>query len=83
MSEKKNRETSMENLKEEERVVVLNAENSIGDASSIFPGSEPDGSDDDGSYTISYQENEKDYPDDNVKDTTEVGEYNPDAIQVL
>ena len=31
----------------------------------------------------SYRENEAEYPDDNVKDTTEVGEYTPDAIQVL
>ncbi len=38
---------------------------------------------DTGSYEISFSENDKEYPDDNVKDTTEVGEYNPDAIQVL
>ena len=38
---------------------------------------------DDGSYTVEYSENEKEYPDDNVKDTTEVGEYTPDDIQVL
>ena len=31
----------------------------------------------------SYKENEVEYPDDNVKDTTEVGAYTPDAIQVL
>ena len=39
--------------------------------------------DQDGTYTLEYQENMKEYPDDNVKDTTEVGEYTPDAIQVL
>ena len=44
----------------------------------------PEGTqEDDGSYTVSYQENEMEYPDDNVKDTTEVGEYTPDDIQVL
>ncbi len=37
----------------------------------------------DGSYTVEYKENELEYPDDNVKDTTEVGEYTPDDIQVL
>jgi len=44
---------------------------------------ETEGQEEDGSYTVDYKENEREYPDDNVKDTTEVGEYNPDAIQVL
>ena len=45
--------------------------------------SDQDEQEEDGSYTVEYKENELEYPDDNVKDTTEVGEYTPDDIQVL
>ena len=68
-----------ENLTEE--VMRLNADQrSDGDVSEIILSGTGE---DDGSYAVSFSENDREYPDDNVKDTTEVGDYTPDAIQVL
>ena len=68
MSEKEKREELGMNM-DEELSAALSAD--------------PDVPEEDGSYTVEYKENELEYPDDNVKDTTEVGEYTPDDIQVL
>ena len=78
-----NRETAMAKQQEnEEKKIVLSAdEDQVKLASDLLSGSAED--DDEGSYTMEYQENDREYPDDNVKDTTEVGEYTPDDIQVL
>ena len=80
MSEKRKekKETAVE-IKLDEMVPVENMSEQLRGA--VFE--ETEGQEEDGSYTVDYKENEREYPDDNVKDTTEVGEYNPDAIQVL
>ena len=80
MSEKRKekKETAVE-MKLDEMVPVENMSEQLRGA--VFE--ETEGQEEDGSYTVDYKENEREYPDDNVKDTTEVGEYNPDAIQVL
>ena len=80
MSEKgkEKKETAVE-MKLDEMVPVENMSEQLRGA--VFE--ETEGQEEDGSYTVDYKENEREYPDDNVKDTTEVGEYNPDAIQVL
>ena len=80
MSEKRKekKETAVE-MKLDEMVPVENMSEQLRGA--VF--GETEGQEEDGSYTVDYKENEREYPDDNVKDTTEVGEYNPDAIQVL
>ena len=82
-AERENRETAMAKQQEnEEKKIVLSAdEDQVKLASDLLSGSAED--DDEGSYTMEYQENDREYPDDNVKDTTEVGEYTPDDIQVL
>ena len=80
MSEKRKekKETAVE-IKLDEMVPVENMSEQLRGA--VFE--ETEGQEEDGSYTVDDKENEREYPDDNVKDTTEVGEYNPDAIQVL
>ena len=80
MSEKRKekKETAVE-IKLDEMVPVENMSEQLRGA--VFE--ETEGQEEDGSYTVDYKENEREYPDDNVKDTTEVGEYNPDAIQEL
>ena len=74
MPENKKRDVLMANEKEKRENTILDTNEEI---------TEPMTEEDDGSYEVSFSENDREYPDDNVKDTTEVGEYNPDAIQVL
>ena len=74
MPENKKRDALMANEKEKRENTILDTNEEI---------TEPMTEEDDGSYEVSFSENDREYPDDNVKDTTEVGEYNPDAIQVL
>ncbi len=78
MSEKEKKETAVE-LNMDEMVPV---ENMTEELFGSFSAELNDG-EEDGSYTVEYKENEMEYPDDNVKDTTEVGDYTPDDIQVL
>ena len=77
MSEKEKKVAAEINMDEMIPVEKVDAE-----LSGVMSGSQ-DEQGDDGSYTVEYKENELEYPDDNVKDTTEVGEYTPDDIQVL
>ncbi len=77
MSEKEKKVAAEINMDEMIPVEKVDAE-----LSGVVSGSQ-DEQVDDGSYTVEYKENELEYPDDNVKDTTEVGEYTPDDIQVL
>ena len=78
MSKEKRNETAID-IKMDEMAPVENmAEELTGMISA-----DQDEQEEDGSYTVEYKENELEYPDDNVKDTTEVGEYTPDDIQVL
>ena len=77
MSEKEKKVAAEINMDEMIPVEKVDAE-----LSGVVSGSQ-DEQGDDGSYTVEYKENELEYPDDNVKDTTEVGEYTPDDIQVL
>ena len=77
MSEKEKKVAAEINMDEMIPVEKVDAE-----LSGVMSGSQ-DEQRDDGSYTVEYKENELEYPDDNVKDTTEVGEYTPDDIQVL
>ena len=78
MSKEKRKETAIE-IKMDEMVPVENMSEQL----SKMISSDQDEQEEDGSYTVEYKENELEYPDDNVKDTTEVGEYTPDDIQVL
>ena len=78
MSKEKRKETAIE-IKMDEMAPV---ENMTEELSGIIS-ADQDEQEEDGSYTVEYKENELEYPDDNVKDTTEVGEYTPDDIQVL
>ena len=77
MSEKEKKVAAEINMDEMIPVEKVDAE-----LSGVMSGSQYEQGDD-GSYTVEYKENELEYPDDNVKDTTEVGEYTPDDIQVL
>ncbi len=63
----------MEKKREEERILEYTQ---TGTPEMVNP-------DEGGTYTLEYKENEAEYADDNVKDTTDVGDYTPDAIQVL
>ena len=78
MSKEKRKETAIE-IKMDEMVPVENMTEQL----SKIISADQDEQEEDGSYTVEYKENELEYPDDNVKDTTEVGEYTPDDIQVL
>ena len=78
MSKEKRKETAIE-IKMDEMVPVENMSEQL----SKMISADQDEQEEDGSYTVEYKENELEYPDDNVKDTTEVGEYTPDDIQVL
>ena len=78
MSKEKRNETAID-IKMDEMAPV---ENMTEELSGMIP-ADQDEQEEDGSYTVEYKENELEYPDDNVKDTTEVGEYTPDDIQVL
>jgi DNA gyrase subunit B len=78
MSKEKRKETAIE-IKMDEMVPVENMTEQL----SKIISADQDEQEEDGSYTVEYRENELEYPDDNVKDTTEVGEYTPDDIQVL
>ena len=78
MSKEKRKETAIE-INMDEMVPVENMSEQL----SKMISSDQDEQEEDGSYTVEYKENELEYPDDNVKDTTEVGEYTPDDIQVL
>ena len=78
MSKKEKRETAIE-INMDEMAPVENVTEELSEMISA----DQDEQEEDGSYTVEYKENELEYPDDNVKDTTEVGEYTPDDIQVL
>ena len=78
MSKEKRKETAIE-IKMDEMAPVENMTEELTGMISA----DQDEQEEDGSYTVEYKENELEYPDDNVKDTTEVGEYTPDDIQVL
>jgi len=78
MSKKEKRETAIE-INMDEMAPVENVTEELPEMISA----DQDEQEEDGSYTVEYKENELEYPDDNVKDTTEVGEYTPDDIQVL
>ena len=78
MSKEKRKETAID-IKMDE---IAPVENMTEELSGIIS-ADQDEQEEDGSYTVEYKENELEYPDDNVKDTTEVGEYTPDDIQVL
>ena len=76
MSKKEKRETAIE-INMDEMAPVENVTEELSEMISA----DQDEQEEDGSYTVEYKENELEYPDDNVKDTTEVGEYTPDDIQ--
>ena len=78
MSKNEKRETAIE-INMDEMAPVENVTEELSEMISA----DQDEQEEDGSYTVEYKENELEYPDDNVKDTTEVGEYTPDDIQVL
>ena len=78
MYKKEKRETAIE-INMDEMAPVENVTEELSEMISA----DQDEQEEDGSYTVEYKENELEYPDDNVKDTTEVGEYTPDDIQVL